>query len=176
MRGALIQVFLAEVVRLDRSAMSAPRLGTGTSALDDDFREPRAIDDDDDGIGERVRIELPPVRIPCQIEPEEIDDLRSFAAGSSPRHEVRLVFHFRDLERLGLVDRATGEALLFPGDRLGAIFDRDGGLVEAYPMPAGMFLTERRASGFGLDLRRPRRNLLLVRFEERQQATGRPIS
>lgn len=96
-----------------------------------------------------------------------------FAAGNSPRSRVELVFHFRDLERLGLVDVPSGEASIRPGDRLGALYDKAGTLVQAIRTPPGLYVTEARPIGFGLHRPRPSRNLLLVAFEERQLASGR---
>jgi hypothetical protein len=74
------------------------------------------------------------------------------------------VFHFADLERLGLVDPTTGEALLRIGDRLTAIRDyRTGDLIQAVRTPPGLYLTEPQPE-FGLG---GCRNLLLATFSER---------
>jgi hypothetical protein len=164
MRGRLIFPFLAELHRLDRA---------GTSQLDPDFKESVAVDTDDDGIGDRARGEHPPVRVPCQVEAKTFEELRMFASGNSPRSRVELTFHFGDLERLGLVHAATGDALICPGDRLGALLDRTGRLVQTVRTPPGLYVTEARPIGFGLHRSRPRRNLLLVAFEDRQLAIGR---
>jgi hypothetical protein len=96
-----------------------------------------------------------------------------YPAGNSPRSKLMLVFHFRDLERLALVDSATGEALIRPGDRLAGLFDKAGRLVQAVQTPPGLYAIEARPIGFGLSRWRPRRNLLLVTFEERRTATQR---
>ena len=172
MRGRLLHVFLAEIHRLDRALMmvAPPESGLG---FDPDFREPVVVDRDGDGIGERRRLELPAVRIPCQVEPKTMDDLEMYAAGNSPRSKLQLVMHFRDLERLDLVDPASGVARIVPGDRLGALHTRVGELVQRFVDPPGLFVTEARPIGWGLHAARPRRNLLLVTFEDRQQAVGR---
>jgi hypothetical protein len=78
-----------------------------------------------------------------------------------------LVFHFRDLERMGLVDAATGEALLRINDRLVAIHRMDGVLVQSVRTPPGLYATEVQPQSFGLGLSR---NLLLVTFDEREIA------
>lgn len=168
MRGRLIFPFLAEIHRLDTT-------GTGplTSGYDPDFNEPVGVDSNDDGIGEPVRIEHLAVRVPCQVEPKTFEQLRMFAAGNSPRSRIELVFHFRDLKQLGLVDGPTGEALVRPGDRLGALYDKAGALVQAVRTPPGLYVSEARPIGFGLHRTRPSRNLLLVAFEDRQLAAGR---
>lgn len=74
------------------------------------------------------------------------------------------MFHFGDLEQLGLVEPTTGDALLQIGDRLVALRDfRTGELVQAIRTPPGLYLTEAQPE-FGLGLRR---NLLLTTFLER---------
>lgn len=176
MRGRLIFPFLAELFRLDTQAMAGP-VGVGPDpaapGYDPDFKEPVAVDTDDDGVGERVRREHPPVRVPCQVDTKAFEELRVFASGNAPRSRIDLVFHFKDLERLGLVDAPTGDAHVRPGDRLGALYDTAGALVQAVRTPPGLYVAEARPIGFGLDRARPRRNLLLVAFEDRQPAAGR---
>ncbi|MCP4678735.1 MAG: hypothetical protein GY854_25140 [Deltaproteobacteria bacterium] len=176
MRGRLIFSFLAELHRLD-TLTTATEDPDGTGPLDGgydpDFKESVLVDLDDDGIGERVRREHPPVRVPCQVEPETFDQLRMFASGNAPRSSIDLVFHFKNLERMALVDPATGDALIRPGDRLAAIYDKTEALVQAVRTPPGLYVTEARPIGFGLNRARPRRNLLLVSFNDRQPAARR---
>ncbi|MEO7730519.1 MAG: hypothetical protein ABIY55_06065, partial [Kofleriaceae bacterium] len=82
-----------------------------------------------------------------------------------PRTHLLLVFHFRDLEQLDLVDPTTGDVLLRIGDRLVAIRDqRTGEVVQAVRIPPGLYITEAQPQSFGLGFRR---NLLLVTFNER---------
>ena len=162
MRGRLIFPFLAEVFRLDTRAMA-----TMAPGYDPDFKEPALVDTDGDGVANPYRREHPPVRVPCQVEPETLDALRMTPSGNTPRSSVDLVFHFRDLERMGLVDAATGEALIRTSDRLGALYDAAGQLVWAVRTPPGLYVTEARHAGFGLFRRRPRRNLLVVSFTDR---------
>lgn len=170
MRGRLIFAFLAELYRLDTLATA-----TTPPGYDADFKEP-ALLDTGDALGARVRGELPPVLVPCQVDSDAFDALQMFAAGNSPRSHLRLVFHFAHLERAGLVDPATGTALIRVGDRLGAIFDSAGELVQSVRTPPGLYVTEARPIGFGLFLPRPRRNLLLVSFDERDTAAPRGVS
>jgi len=176
MRGRLIFQFLAELLRLDTRA-TAETDPDGTSPLaggyDPDFKESVLVDHDEDGVGERIRAEHPAVRLPCQVEPEAFEVLRMLAAGNSPRSRLELVFHFSDLEREGLVDAVTGEALVRPGDRLGALYDSAGALIQAIRTPPGLYAIEARPIGYGLNMPRPHRNLLLVTFGDRQVATGR---
>lgn len=164
MRGRLIFPFLAELRRLDTDAMA-----TQPPGYDEDFKEPALLDTDGDGAGETYRREHPPVRVPCQVEPQTIEALRMTAAGNTPQSSLDLVFHFKDLERLGLVDSLTGEALIRPSDRLSGLFDTEGNLGWAIRTPPGLYVTEARPAGFGLFRRRPRRNLLIVSFNDRPQ-------
>ena len=176
MRGRLVYTFLAEVYRLDsRSMATVDPDGPGplSGGYDPDFKESVLVDRDGDGIGERVRAEHPPVRVPCQVDTRTFEELRMLASGNAPRSQLDLVFHFKDLERLGLVDAASGDALIRPGDRLAAIYDKAGALVQAVRTPPGLYVTEARPIGFGLGLSRPRRNLLVATFEPRQQGTRR---
>lgn len=170
MRGRLIFAFLAEIHRLDTAAMATEPHGPHPSGYDRDFKEPVLVDEDADGLAEPFRRELPPVRIPCQVVPEAFEALRMAPSGNTPRSAFELIFHFKDLERLGLVDTDSGDALIRPSDRLGTLYDLEGKLVQRIRTPPGLYVTEARASGFGLCRRRPRRNLLVVSFEDRPAA------
>ncbi|NMC71466.1 MAG: hypothetical protein GYA57_15560 [Myxococcales bacterium] len=108
---------------------------------------------------------MPAILLPCQVEVGAFETLRQFASGNSPDSRVTLVFHFRDLERMGFVDPGTGDVLLRVNDRLVAIRDLAGALVQAVRTPPGLYATEVQPASFGLGLSR---NLLLVTFEERE--------
>jgi len=156
MRGRLIFPFLAELCRLSAEEDS----------YDHDFKEP--------ALGAASpRVELAAVRVPCQVEPRVFEDLRMLASGNAPRSELSLVLHFRDLERLGLVDLNTGEALIRPNDRLAGLYDLEGRLVQRIRTPPGLYVTQAQPRGFGMSRSRPLRNLLLVTFEARQLAPTR---
>ncbi|MDP1916435.1 MAG: hypothetical protein Q8L14_09330 [Myxococcales bacterium] len=162
MRGRLIFPLLAELHRLDPVAMA-----TQAPGYDEDFKEPALFDVDGDGVGDAFRREHPPVRVPCQVEPETLNAVRMTPSGNTPASSLDLVFHFRDLEQLGLVDGTTGEALIRASDRLRGLFDIEGQLVWAVRTPPGLYVTEARHAGFGLFRRRPRRTLLVVSFSDR---------
>jgi hypothetical protein len=153
----------------------APSCSAGplTGGYDPDFKESVLVDTNDDGLGERVRAEYPPVRVPCQVDTKAIEELRMLASGNAPRTTVDLVFHFKNLEQLGLVDAATGDAMIRPGDRLAGIYDLCGSLIQAVRTPPGLYVTKTAPFGFGLNLAKPSRNLLLVTFEDRMQGTRR---
>ena len=117
-RGWLIFPFLAELHRLDRGPfVPAPGPAPDPRAFDDDFKEAVLVDHDDDGLAERARREHPPVRLPCQVEADTFEALARTAGGHAPRSSLKLVLHFADLEREGLVEPATGEARVRVGDR-----------------------------------------------------------
>lgn len=173
MRGRLIFAFLAELHLFDTASMATvdpDDAGPLTGGYDPDFKEPVLVDADGDGTAEPFRRERPPLRVPCQVEPEALEVLRMTMSGNTPRSSLDLVFHFRDLERLGLVDAASGDAIVRPGDRLGALLSLDGALVQTVRTPPGLYVSEARPLGFGLHRRRPRRNLLLVSFQDRPAA------
>jgi len=158
MRGRLLFVCTAEFVRVDASAMTA-----ASADVDPDFREARVLPGAPDAVGMLAPRELPAVKVPCQVEPESFEALHMIGAGNQPTSHVQVVLHFRDLEALGLVDAATGRALIGPGDRMTGFYDREGKLVQT----ADLYVTEARPVGFGFGLLRPRRNLLLVVLEAR---------
>jgi hypothetical protein len=164
-RGRLINPLAAEFAQLDTAATAADPDGPGplTSGYDTDFHETVLVPSAG-GPRRDARREKPSIRVPCQIEVQSFGVLAELATGNSPRSHLVLVFHFADLEQLGLVDPATGDALLRVGDRLVAIRDlRTGELVQAVRTPPGLYLTEPQPQ-FGLG---GRRNLLLATFGER---------
>jgi len=165
MRGRLLQVFAAELARLDTAATAADPDGPGplTSGYDADFQETVLVPSGGPR-GRDARREKPLIRVPCQIEVQSFGELAELTTGNSPRSHLVLVFHFADLEQLGLVDPTTGDALLRVGDRLVAIRERrTGALIQAVRTPPGLYLTEPQPQ-FGLG---GRRTLLLATFGER---------
>ncbi|KKL22049.1 hypothetical protein LCGC14_2439320 [marine sediment metagenome] len=172
MRGRLVNTFEIELAQLNTSEMDLDPDGSAgplTSGYDDDFREPVVLLRDevaDDTTGIALREETL-VKVPCQIEPQSWEQLRQLLGGSSPNAAVRIVFHFRDLERLCLIDPVTGEALIRNNDRLCSIFDCEGELIQEVRNPPGLFATQVRPT-FGLGRSR---NLLIATFEEREQGT-----
>jgi hypothetical protein len=78
---------------------------------------------------------------------------------------------FEDLERLGLIDAGGNETLLRPNDRVVQILNGKGEVIEAFPNPPGLFITELRP-GYGLDADR---NIILAFANEREQGLARGI-
>jgi hypothetical protein len=166
MRGRLINPFLAELAQLDTVATAEDPDGAGplASGYDRDFKE-TVIVPDTGWRGRDARQEKPLVQIPCQVEVSSFGELQELLTGMSPRSHLVLVFHFQDLERMGLVDPGSGDALLRVDDRLVAIRDyHTGELVQAVRTPPGLYITEVQPQSFGIGLRR---NLIFAIFNER---------
>ena len=86
-----------------------------------------------------------------------------------PESRLVLVMDYEDLVRRGLIDPATNETTLRTGDRLVRLLNGIGAVIETYPNPPGMFLTELRpVCGLERD-----RNLLLAFFNDREQGIVR---
>jgi hypothetical protein len=161
MRGRLIFQFMAELARLDTNAIET------AGDYDHTFREVIKVDTDNDGIGESQRKEYAHDMVPCQVEPQTWETLRAHDLGNNVEIDVALVFHFRDLERLSLV-QSDGNPAIHVGDRLVAIWNRAGSVkVQDVRTPPGLYVTESNPIGYGLDVLAPSRNLLLVTFQQR---------
>ncbi len=164
-RGRLIWPFLAELRQLDTAATAA---GPPTPGYDADFREPVRVPDGSARGSHSARTEKVAIRLPCQVEDDDMNRGEPQPAGEAMRTRLTLVFHFRDLERLGMVD-ANGLATIRIGDRLAGIYRTNGALVQTFVDPPGVYATKVAPSGWGLD--GLQRNLLVVTFEERTQGT-----
>lgn len=158
-RGRLIWPFLATVEPLDTAATEAADAGTG---YDPYFKEPITRSD-----GTDARVYGTPVELECQVETEmdEVRELNQGNSGDDERVELKLVFHFQDLEDQGLVD-ASGRALIKKGDRLVQITDIDGTEIDDY---SGLNLVVQHSQPRSAGLSSLRRNLLLVTFKKRKQ-------
>lgn len=184
MRGRLIFPFVVELARLDTSATKADPDGTLTdtaaspitSGYDDIFREPVAIkrdtdndgapnDEDRTGIVHRVET---CIQVPAQIHPESFDQLQQLMTGANHSAVFELWFHYRDLERLNLVNPDNGKPLINNNDRLHRIYDCDGNLIEEIGDPPGLYATQVQSRGFSFGRSR---NILVVLFNEREQGT-----
>ncbi len=160
-RGRLLFPFLADLRRLDTNATRA------ASGYDDDFKTTRrTYPNGPAGAAVSTRVELPVVQLRCQVEMGRWEAQRQTASGNAPDTDLTLVFHFEELEAKGLVDAATGDALIRVNDRLVALRRvRDGAIVRAGSRP-DVFATEVQPAGIGLG---GERNLLVVVFGDRPQ-------
>lgn len=167
MRGRLIYPFLIDIARLDTDATAEDPQGAGPAGLgyDDDFMEPVVVassSPDDTRRGSVRRVE-DTVQIRAQIEDDSWEALQALASGRSPSSLVRCVLHFKDIEAQGLLD-PDGLPLLRVNDRLAAIRELDGTLIQNVPNPPGMHCTEAQPRSFW---RGSKRNLFLMTFEAR---------
>lgn len=169
MRGRLVNPFLVQLYALDTQATAADPDGAGalTSGYDPILREPRKIPQTGQTVGQDARVEAPMLLLPAQVEVVTLEKQRQLAQGNAPAADLVLVLHYRDLERLNLVEPTTGQAKIRVGYRLDVILDpKTQALVRGFPNPPGMFAVrvEEELGGLGR-----RRNLLKVYFKDRQQ-------
>lgn len=152
LRGRLLFPMQADLARINTAATQA----AGANGYDPDFRTfvPK-------GVG---RQEQAIIRLPCQVEMGQWGKQNQLQAGNQPDSRLVLVFHFRTLEKLGLID-ATGAATIRVDDRLVDLYDRKGlQLQMTPPIGANLFASEVAVGGVGLG---GKRNLLIVTFEDR---------
>lgn len=167
MRGRLIRPFLVEIYRLDTAATAADPDGAGplTAGYDPIFREP-VVTSTADGVGSKRRVEMAPVQVHAQIETGTFQRMNPVQNGIDPSSHMTLVMHLEELEANGYVDAATGMVVFKPSDRIGAFYKLTGALVQSFPNPPGLFITEVMPSSYGLGIDR---NLVIVRCEHRKQ-------
>ena len=164
MRGRLINPFLADIARVDYAGTAADPDAGGPlqSGYDADFTEPVKLSG-----GAGARLELPLVRLPCQVEVNTQEQQAQIATGNAPRSNMRLVFHMRDLENAGLIDD-DGAPTIRVNDRVDALYNSDGSFVQRFLVErGGLYITEAQTQSFGLI--GARRNLLVCTVEERAQ-------
>lgn len=172
----LLQVSIAVIHRLNLSASKDLRPYVGqTSGYDPDFKEP-IVFDDQPALGEEPirtygRVELPPLRVPCQVEPGVVDALRQTNVGDMPNSSVQLVLHRMDLERLKLIDVDTREVAIKVNDRVSGIEQpgKPGVYTQKFPEP-GLFVMEVNPASFGFGPEGY--DLHLVRLDARERATS----
>lgn len=164
MRGRLIFPHTVRIARIDPEAIEAAGPG-GAGGMDDDFREP-LLEEEESGRVVPVRRELAVVELPAQVEPGEFDAFVEVPGGSSPRGDLQLTLHFRDLEAAGLVGD-DGGALLRAGDRLVSVVNPRGGELRLR-VPLYIATTTPDSWGFGGGP-----NLLVVTLTDRPE--GSPV-
>ena len=165
--GRLIFPFLCDLAIHDIVATAADPDAGGpqVSGYDPDFREIVKIEGpsgpNEPGITARKENII---RIPFQEDDVEAwKRVRMMQTGNSPAAAFGAIFHFSDLEALSLVDATTGDSLIKIDDRLVAVYDMDGNLMQKVTTPPGLYVRDVEPN-FGL---KGGRNLLYVRFESR---------
>ena len=167
MRGRLIFPVQIEIAQLDTDATAADPDGAGplTRGYDDDFREPVIIPPEEEGVSSRgvVRRVETLVRVFAQFEDDTFDLVSMMATGNSPSGRLRCYVHFKELEQRGMVS-ADGSTPFRLSDRLAAVYNKNGTLIQTIPNPPGLFCVEVQPRLDGLS---GTRNLLRLSFEAR---------
>lgn len=164
-RGRLIFPFLVEIAPWDIVGSAGDPDGAGplTAGYDEDFRE-RVVLPTSDRLGSEKRVEGATYQIQGQFgSTDAFRRLQMAAGGNLDNTGFRILFHFADLEAQSLVEPTTGTALIKVGDRLNAIYDLGGTLVQTVPSAAMVVITEAQPL-FGLN---SMRNLLECTFKSR---------
>ena len=161
MRGRLIFPFQIQLAVLSLEA-------TATAGYDPIFKE-TILSPTSDGLGVSDRQETM-IQLPGQFaDQNQFLALQEAPTGNLAEVNLVVLFHFRDLERLGLVEALTGNATIKNGDRLDSIYDiNTGALVQKLRNPPGAYVVK-ATPRFGLD---SRRNLLEVTFRSRDAGTS----
>lgn len=157
-RGKLLFPLTCVLERLDTNATAT------ASGYDPDFNTPLVSG----ATGVRVGAQryLTAIELPAQVEDSSFERQRPTQAGDNPQSNYVLVYHFETLEGLGLVDAATGNALLRLNDRLVRVKDAAGAVVIT-PQPGyELYCTEVKPGGGWLG---QRRNLLIASYAARPQ-------
>lgn len=162
-RGRLIFPMYATIARLDAAATRAP-VAPFSSGYDNTFRAPRTKTTG----GNTVQY-MAPIELPCQVEteydPTEMLDVKNL--GDEDTTEVKLCFHFQDLEDKGFVD-IKGKAIMPKGSRLLQVLDQHSQLLDDYE---SMELVSMQSQPRSYGLSGGYRNLLLVSFRMNTKAT-----
>jgi hypothetical protein len=86
--------------------------GPLVGGYDPDFNEPYAYEDTETSpqTGEELRtdtrIYLPQIRIPCQVETTDFEEVRQTFGGDAPVTDMTFVLHNKDLRQMGLLDES----------------------------------------------------------------------
>jgi hypothetical protein len=159
MRGRLIQRFVCVLYRLDPVATAAV-VGGG---YDPEFGEAKRVNNSTQ-LGSPSRREQAALRLTCQLDrdPEWDSDILT-RGGHMKEAAILIVLFLADLETAGLVD-GNGNPKIYAGDRVGAIEDLNGNLVQTFVNPPGMFVSETEQIGYGLAaFGVPRHNLFVLK-------------
>lgn len=139
--------------RLDiQATWAVDPAGTPDKGYDPILREPIIVHSDAaEREREVTRIEMPPIRVPCQKESLKNEELNMAATGDDPLSEVRFVAHRSDLESLGLIE-SNGNCSLKKGDRISHCERRGTGvMVREWQKPLYIYRVDDGSDGFGYD-------------------------
>lgn len=166
MRARTLRPVWAEIAMLDavatRAATKAPTI---TKGFDDDFKEVVVVTTNGARIVERK--EQDSIFIPSQVEVDAFEALQMMTTGNSPNTTIRIVWAFRNLEEMGLIDPETGDCLVRVNDRLVSFCDDCRNRFAVVRTPPGLYVTQLQPT-FGIS---NTRDLLIVTLEDREQFT-----
>ena len=177
-RGALISPMTVEIEQIDTDATRTTDpdgAGPLTSGYDDVFDEPVIVPVADESLGipaqgsprgTEATIYKTPVLVEAQIEVDDFNRLRQFAAGDAPDFELRCVMHYAELERFGLIG-PDGSTTFRKNDRLLRIIDQSGVDIFIVPNPPGLYLIHPQDRSLGMLA--GTRNLFVATFSDREQ-------
>ena len=152
----ILSISDAVIFRLDTASTRADDPpGIATSGYNDAFREPVVYDTTQGAsIADRVvdRVELDPIRVPCQVETTLFDSLAMAYQGNLQQGEMALVFALQDLQLLNLIDPDTGHPLFGIGDRVQALEQHNLPGVTAVKLSGdGMYFKEVFPASWGFN-------------------------
>jgi len=118
MRVPLIKPVGVVIARLDFEATRAvDPPGAPTQGYNRVLREPVVYTSPTTGKPTSAREEMLEIKVPCQVEVQSFERLRTNFGGETPDSNVVFVLHHRDLTRLGLLD-SSGKCILKKMDRI----------------------------------------------------------
>jgi len=154
-RGRLINKFVAVIMRLDTEATSLVAGG----GYDPEFDATIPVSDGTQ-LGSTSRREMAALRLNVQLDRKSWGEQNMTRGGRQIVADIVLVFHWPDLENMGLIN-ADGECTLKKGDRIDRIETRKGAIEATFDNPPGMFIDGFERAGHGLaPFGTPRTNLL----------------
>jgi hypothetical protein len=157
--GRLIRPLIVEIAPLDGEAIRA------AGDFDDVLRTVKHAHVA--GVRTDGRREKAPVRLPCQVEQARGADPRPTPTGTVLDSQMSLVFHRRDLLRLGFIG-PDGNPTLRRDDRIVALYTGQGVLIRQVDPP--LYVREVLPAGHGLAASE---NLWVLRCDDRpHQATS----
>lgn len=173
-RGRIIWTHLADIYTLDSAETNKdPDLaGPLTSGYDDVFMEPVRVQESAGEFGAprgvSARKEKKQAKVPVQIKDDNMEVLQQMVSGPTPGARLTTYIHYRTLEDLGLLDSDKVPSI-FRNCRLDSIYHaRSGELLHRFTTERALYAQEIRPVGWGLS--GGRINLLMIRFEDREQS------
>jgi hypothetical protein len=148
----LLQKSTAVIYRLDTvSTQAFDPPGEATAGYNSLLSEPIAYDSGAGTARLDSRRELPPVRVPCQVEVPSFEALQQYGPGIVENTVLILVTHRQDLQNLGLLDPITNSPKLKKHDRVSAIerFGAVAGISQQKLASPGLFVFEVRPASWG---------------------------